>query len=237
MIPGYATPEGTLSFAEQFNSEKSNFKKFQNLYLSNVGIGTYLGDADSKTDDQVKNAIKESVSAGINVIDTAINYRGQKAERAVGKALQQLVEEGKANRNQLFICTKNGYVTNDSDIDQDFWSYVKEHYVQKGLVKQGDITSGYHCMAIPYLEDQLERSLKNLGLDCIDLLYIHNAVEGQIKDVSKDEFIEKIKSVFELYEEKRKQEKIRFYGMATLLSLIRTNNKDCQRSWWRKPWF
>jgi len=215
MMPGYATPEGTLSFAEQFDSEKSNFKKFQNLYLSNVGIGTYLGDADSKTDDQVKNAIKESVSSGINVIDTAINYRGQKAERAVRQALMELVEEGKANRNQLFICTKNGYVTNDSDTNQDFWSYVKEQYVQKGLVKQGDITSGYHCMAIPYLEDQLERSLKNLGLDCIDLMYIHNAVEGQIKDITKDEFIGKLKSVFELYEEKRKQGKIRFYGMAT----------------------
>ncbi len=215
MISGYATPEGTLSFAEQFHSEKSNYKKFQNLYLSNVGIGTYLGDANSQTDEQVKNAIKESVSSGINVIDTAINYRGQKAERAVGNALLELMEEGKANRNQLFICTKNGYVTNDSDIDQDFWSYVKEQYVQKGLVKQGDITSGYHCMTIPYLEDQLDRSLKNLGLDCIDLMYIHNAVEGQIKDISKDEFIQKLKSVFELYEEKRKQGKIRFYGLAT----------------------
>jgi len=215
MISGFATPEGTLSFAEQFGPEKLNFKKFQDLYLSNVGIGTYLGDADSKTDEQVKNAIKESVSSGLNIIDTAINYRGQKAERSVRKALIELIEDGKANRNQLFICTKNGYVTNDSDIDQDFWSYVKEQYVQQGLVKQGDITSGYHCMAIPYLEDQLERSLKNLGLDCIDLVYIHNAVEGQMKDISKDEFIEKLKSVFELYEKKRKQGKIRFYGMAT----------------------
>lgn len=215
MISGYATPEETQNFAAKFTPENPNFKKFQNLLLSNVGIGTYLGDADSKTDVAVKDAIKKSVQSGINVIDTAINYRGQKAERAVGKAVLELIEEGKVNRKQLFICSKNGYVTNDSDVNQDFWSYVKEHYVEKGLVKQGDITSGYHCMAIPYLEQQLEQSLENLGLDCIDLMYIHNSVEGQVKDISKEEFVKKLKSVFAMYEEKRKQGKIRFYGMAT----------------------
>ena len=66
--------------------------------------------------------------------------------------------------------------------------------MQKGVIKSGDITSGYHCMTVPYLEDQLARSLKNLNLDCIDLLYIHNAVEGQIKDISKEDFLNKLKS-------------------------------------------
>ena len=36
-----------------------------------------------------------------------------------------------------------------------------------------------------------------------------------IKDISKDEFLEKLKSVFELYEQKRDEGKIKFYGMAT----------------------
>ena len=70
-------------------------------------------------------------------------------------------------------------------------------------------------MSVSYLEDQLNRSLKNLGLECIDLIYLHNAMEGQIKDISRDEFIEKLKAVFELYEKKRKEGLIRFYGMAT----------------------
>ncbi|MDX1596134.1 MAG: aldo/keto reductase [Nitrosopumilaceae archaeon] len=215
MIFGYATPEGTKQFTEKHDSVKSNFKLFADLYLSNVGIGTYLGDADSKTDLYVEDAVKESIRAGINVIDTAINYRSQKAERSVGKAISDLIEKKEITRDEIFICTKNGYVTNDADINQDFWSYVKEKYVQKGVVKQGDITSGYHCMTVPYLEDQLERSLTNLQLDCVDLMYIHNAAEGQLKDITKDEFIQKLKSVFELYEKKRKDGKIRFYGMAT----------------------
>jgi len=57
--------------------------------------------------------------------------------------------------------------------------------------------------------------LKNLGLECIDLIYLHNAVEGQIKDVSREDFMKKLESVFSFYEQKRKECKIRFYGMAT----------------------
>ena len=66
---------------------------------------------------------------------------------------------------------------------------MKNEYSAKGIISEGDVSSGYHCMTIPYLNDQLERSLKNLGVDCIDLLYLHNAVEGQINDVSKEQFL------------------------------------------------
>jgi aryl-alcohol dehydrogenase-like predicted oxidoreductase len=215
MISGFATSEGTQKFATNSGINQQNFKKFENLSLSNVGIGTYLGDADAKTDELVKNAVKQSIQSGINVLDTAINYRSQKAERSVGKAVAELIQDGIISRDQIFICSKNGYVTNDADVNLGFWEYVKEEYSQKGVVKEGDITSGYHCMTPTYLSDQLDRSLKNLGIECLDLMYLHNAVEGQIKDVSKEKFLENLKSVFKLYEQKRKDGKIKFYGMAT----------------------
>lgn len=215
MIPGYATAEGTAEFAASLGALKENFQKFAGLTLSNVGIGTYLGDADSMTDQAVKSAVVQSVMSGINVIDTAINYRSQKAERSVGKALSELIGQNKISRQQVFVCTKNGYVTNDADIQDDFWEYVRKEFTSKGIIKQGDISSGYHCMTIPYLSDQLERSLKNLDVDCIDLMYLHNAVEGQIKDTSMPQFLENLYKVFEMYEKKRNEGKIRFYGMAT----------------------
>ena len=215
MISGFATTEGTKKFAQNSKADIANFKQFQNLYLSNVGIGTYLGDTNSVTDELVTNAVKQSIRSGVNVVDTAINYRSQKAERSVGKAISDLVSDGEINRDQIFISSKNGYVTNDADVNLGFWEYVKEEYANKGVVHEGDVTSGYHCMTVPYLEDQINRSLKNLGLDCIDLMYLHNAVEGQIKDVSKEQFLENLKSVFELYEQKRDEGKIKYYGMAT----------------------
>ena len=216
MISGYATPEGTADFSKKNNGEKfGNFRKVAGLSLSNVGIGTYLGEPDDNTDELVKNAVKKSILAGINVIDTAINYRAQKAERSVGHAIAELIEEGKISRNEVFISTKNGYVTNDGATKEDFWEYVNREYVKAGIISAGDISSGYHCMTIPYLEDQLNRSLKNLGLECIDLIYLHNAVEGQIQDIPKEEFLKNLNNVFEFYEKKRQKGKIRFYGMAT----------------------
>jgi len=216
MIEGYVTSDGTLNFLKKQNDvDPKNFRKIHGLTLSNVGIGTYLGNVDDETDDLVKKAVKQSILAGINVIDTAINYRSQKAERSVGKAISELIQEKKINRNEIFVSTKNGYVTNDGDINQEFWQYVNKEYVATGVIQENDITSGYHCMAVPYLEDQLERSRKNLGLECIDLMYLHNAVEGQINDVTKEQFMKNLRLCFEFYESKRKDGKIRFYGMAT----------------------
>ena len=88
MITGYATPEGTKKFAESQNRDShKNYKNVHNLTLSNVGIGTYLGNPDTETDYIVQDAIKKSILGGINVIDSAINYRAQKAERSVGNAI------------------------------------------------------------------------------------------------------------------------------------------------------
>tara|TARA_B100001559_G_scaffold302415_1_gene290149 strand:- start:427 stop:1530 length:1104 start_codon:yes stop_codon:yes gene_type:complete len=215
MISGFATPEGTKNFTAKHDTiPEKNFNVFQDLSLSNVGIGTYLGNPDSDTDNIVKNAVKKSVLAGMNVIDTAINYRAQKAERSVGQAISELVNENKISRDEIFISTKNGYVTNDGDIQEDLMQYIIRELGKPGIVKEGDISSGYHCMTIPYLEDQLNRSLKNLQLECIDLIYLHNAVEGNL-EMPKETFLQKLKDVFEFYEQKRKDGKIRFYGMAT----------------------
>ena len=59
MISGFATTEGTTNFVQNSGINSLNFNKFEDLFLSNVGIGTYLGDSDNKTDELVKNAVKQ----------------------------------------------------------------------------------------------------------------------------------------------------------------------------------
>jgi len=61
MISGFATSEGTKKFAQNSSINQANFKEFEDLTLSNVGIGTYLGDADARTDELVTNAVKQSI--------------------------------------------------------------------------------------------------------------------------------------------------------------------------------
>lgn len=81
------------------------------LELSSVGLGTYIGAPDDNTDFDVYNAIKLMVkSGGINIIDTAINYRCQKAERTICSAIKSLINLQGVSRDELFICTKNGYI-------------------------------------------------------------------------------------------------------------------------------
>lgn len=216
MISGYATAEGTAEFANAHPGvARNHFKQFMGMTLSSIGIGTYLGNVDDATDALVKDAVVKSVTLGANVIDTAINYRSQKAERSIGRAIVQLIEKGKAKRSHLFISTKNGYITNDGDSNEEFWQDVQNTLVKPGIIKSGDISSGYHCMTIPYLKDQLQRSLANLGLDCVDLMYLHNAAEGQLQDMTREEFLKKLAEVFEFYERQVSDGKIRYYGMAT----------------------
>ncbi len=81
MISGYATTEGTKSFSDKFLT--ANYNSFQNLHLSNVGIGTYLGEPDSQTDEIVKDVVKKSILSGINAFGTAIDYRARQSDRGV----------------------------------------------------------------------------------------------------------------------------------------------------------
>ena len=150
MITGFATPEGTKKFAERGTEiSQQNYKNVNNLTLSNVGIGTYLGNPDIETDKLVEDAIKKSILGGINIIDSAINYRAQKAERSVGSAIAQLIDNNDISREEIFVSTKNGYVTNDGDINEELMQYVMREYGKTGIVKEGDISPGYHCMTIP----------------------------------------------------------------------------------------
>src|SRR5258707_4863255 len=107
-----ATPEGTRRYADSFagRAADGHFRDVQGLVLSSLGIGTYLGQPDERTDAAYTAAIATAVENGINVIDAAINYRFQRRERSVGAAIMQL--EAKAFcRNQLVLCTKAGVLT------------------------------------------------------------------------------------------------------------------------------
>ncbi|WP_410506244.1 hypothetical protein ACER0A_010580 [Haloimpatiens sp. FM7315] len=44
---------------------------------------------------QYKEAIKKAITEGINLVDTAINYRGMRSELVVKDAIKELIEEKK----------------------------------------------------------------------------------------------------------------------------------------------
>jgi aryl-alcohol dehydrogenase-like predicted oxidoreductase len=210
-----ASPEGTLQYREQSRFQ-SHFREFESLHLTSLGMGTYLGEADEATDSKVAEAVYESVKSGaINIIDTAINYRYQKAERSVGRALKKLTNDGIAVRDGVFISTKNGYLAPDADAEMDPRTYLTETLIKPGILQVNDIVSGMHCMSRSFLEDQLNRSLRNLDLDAVDLIYLHNAPESQLPVVGREEFFRRLAAAFQFYEEQREKRRISYYGLAT----------------------
>jgi aryl-alcohol dehydrogenase-like predicted oxidoreductase len=69
-------------------------------------------------------------------------------------------------------------------------------------------------MAPRYLEDQLNRSLSNLGVEAVDVLYLHNP-ETQIGEVPADEFRRRLRAAFEFLESAVAAGQIGTYGLAT----------------------
>ena len=210
-----ATPEGTQRYSERFRelAAEGHFRQAQGLTVSSLGIGTYLGQPNDNTDASYSAALVEAGLAGINVFDTAINYRFQRSERNVGTALKVLANKG-FSRDEFVVCTKGGYLTPDTAMPVDANRYFFEEYIHRGIFSAKDVAAGCHCMTPRYLENQLNRSLKNIGVGCIDLYYVHNP-ETQLTEIPRPEFSRRILLAFELLESAVAAGKIQFYGLAT----------------------
>lgn len=212
----YATKEGTERYQERFKKSVSrdHYRALQDLTVSSIGFGSYLGKPDDATDARYVDALIRAVEFGCNLVDTAINYRYQRSERAIGSALQFIFKEKMAERDEIVVATKGGYIPFDGAPPADMKAYLTEKFFRTGILKQEDLVFENHSMSPGYIENQLETSLKNLGLQCIDIYYIHNP-EEQLQVIPKEEFIKRIRDVFELLEKKVSEGKIRMYGTAT----------------------
>src|SRR6266850_6134369 len=215
-MKGSATLEGTARYRERFKDTAApgHFRQQNDLWLSSIGIGTYLGDADDETDAHYTAAVIRAVELGAIVIDAAANYRFQRSERAIGKALGQLSEAKGFSRDEIVICTKGGYLPFDGAPPRDVRRYVEETFVIPGIAGFEDIVGGSHCMTPSYLQNQLEQSLRNMNLDCVDVYYIHNP-ESQLGCVPEEEFYARLRVAFESLEQSRARGQLKFYGVAT----------------------
>ncbi|HEV7519226.1 MAG TPA: aldo/keto reductase [Thermoanaerobaculia bacterium] len=113
MIAGLATPEGTDRFRRRFPAldGAGHFRRIASaggLWLSSIGLGTSQGAEDDAADQGYEEAIRLALASGCNVFDTAISYREERSERALGRALARAFTEGLAARDEVFVATKGG---------------------------------------------------------------------------------------------------------------------------------
>ncbi len=217
-IEGFATPEGTARYRDRFEvaRDEQHFRFEQNLWLSSIGTGTYLGEPDDAADRLYSRAVARAVELGANVIDTAANYRFQRSERSVGEALRRLAGLGFA-REEVVVCTKGGYLPFDGEPpagQAGVRAYFEETFVRTGVAEAADVVAGSHCMTPRYLSHQLAQSLNNMGLSAVDVYYVHNP-ETQLQTVGREEFDRRLRAAFEQLERERGEGRLRFYGVAT----------------------
>lgn len=219
-IPGRATETGTRRFAERFAGRFSpDFYRdtTSGLTTSSMGMGTYLGECDDEEDNRYSMVIEAGVERGMNVVDTAINYRCQRSERAVGRALRGLLTEGRTSRDEIVVCTKGGYIPLDGAPPasrEEYAALINSEYIEPGLVEKGDIVAGGHCLKPRFLANQIGRSRSNIGIDCIDLFYLHNP-EQQLDAHDRTAFLAIMREAFAELESQVADGHIASYGCAT----------------------
>jgi aryl-alcohol dehydrogenase-like predicted oxidoreductase len=191
----YATQEGTTRYIDRFPKyrDAAFYRTILGLEVSSLGIGTYLGNEDDAADQAYTEALIASGEGGINLIDTAINYRNQRSERSVGAALRRL------QRDEIVVCTKAGFLTPGA---------------VPGFLKPAHVVGNMHSMDADFLADQIDRSRANLGVDTIDVFYLHNP-ETQLGFLSPEEFDAALRRAFGRLEQLVGEHKIRWYGAAT----------------------
>ena len=217
MVAGRATAEGTRRYAEKLAARLAagHFRELAGgASASTLGLGTYLGPEDGATDVQYQDAIVRALELGVNVLDTAVNYRHQRSERAIRTALGTAISRGVVRRDEVVVATKGGFIPFDGAVPRDARAYFAATYVETGIIKPGDVAKGAHCMTPRYLRDQIDRSRANLGLETLDVYYVHNP-ETQLGEVDRAEFMSRVRSAFGALEEAVSAGHTGHYGTAT----------------------
>ncbi|MFC7235793.1 aldo/keto reductase [Halosegnis marinus] len=188
-------------FHESF--ARTYFRRFGDGLVSSVGVGTYLGEATDGADERYHAALVEALESGVNLLDTAVNYRHQRSERVVGRALA----DADVDRDAVLVATKGGFVPFDGERPDDPGTYVRETYPGREFVRG-------NCIEPGYLDGQLDRSLENLGLDAVDLYYVHNP-ETQLEEHDRETVYDALEAAFTRLEERAAAGDLRHYGVAT----------------------
>ena len=220
LIKGSATADGTRAFRKQFarlRTEKFYRPLSSGCFVSSLGLGTYLGECDDAEDARYTAAAIAALERGVNLLDTAINYRCQRSERALGTAIQKAIAGGKIKREQVVVCTKGGYIPLDRNppaTREDYRSFLQDEYFLRGVMEPGDVFAGGHCLTAKFLDDQIERSRRNLGVETLDVYYLHNP-EQALDTLPREKFLPLIRDAFAALERAVDSGAISCYGCAT----------------------
>jgi aryl-alcohol dehydrogenase-like predicted oxidoreductase len=227
LFPGRATPQGTQRFARRFEELPGHFRCPDRLWLSSIALGTRNGESGGVDDVLYRSAVPELLRGGVNLFVTGLSDRMYASERCLGAALARAFREGSAQRDEVVVASKGGYLTLDPDLVSSAASARRrlvQTYVETGLVAPDRVAHGVHSLDGPFLRDQIERSRRNLRLATLDL-YLIEEPELHLGACGPEEFRRRMCGAFEALERAVADGAIGAYGLATWDGLLRPHSE------------
>ena len=222
-----ATSSATYQFAKKFSHYKDFYARSNDLIFSKLGLGTFSKEPykDENYVFHYIEGVKQAIRSGINLIDTASNYRYTQSEKEIGEALKELFEADEVSREELIICSKGGFIPLSYPFPENPYVWIEENILQKGLAAKKEIELDQHCMSPDFLEESCRASLGRLGLKTLDIYYLHNP-EMQLKRLGKKAFYEEIEKIFARFEMLRQEGLFHYYGVATWNAFLLDDTQD-----------
>ncbi len=221
-----ATPEGTYQFAKHFCDYKDFYIKSNDLLFSKLGIGTF-NQEPYKEENYLFHyieGVKQAVRSGINLIDTASNYRYGESEKEIGIALQELFKSGEITRENVIVCSKGGFIQLSYPFPANPYEWINKNIIDAALASSQDIEIDQHCMTPDFLEYSCKKSLTNLQLEALDIYFLHNP-EMQLVRLGKEAFYKEIENIFTRFESLADEGLFKYYGVAVWNAFILDSNE------------
>jgi len=222
-----ATPTGTAGLAARFAARFTDdyYRPLPSrgargtpaLRVGSIGAGSYLGECTDEEDARYEATLYAGFVAGCNLVDTAIHHRCQRSERTAGRALAHALSAGVVRRDEVVVCTRGGFVALDGAppaTRADYEAFLDRELFAPGIVAPSELTHGGHSLAPRFLRHQLARSRANLGVDTIDVYYLHEP-ERQLDTLDATSFAATLRRAVETLEECVARGEIARWGIAT----------------------
>lgn len=206
-----ATRAGTFDYRDRQDRSfaRSYFRRAGDCLVSSVGLGTRPGAPTAAVDDAYREAVGAALDAGANVVLTAPADRHQRSQRAVGRALSETT----VPREAVFLAAGAGRIPFDGDRPEDPAGYVRRTYLDPGLVAPADLAHGSHALAPGFVADQVDRSLRNLGVDRVDAMLVESP-EVHLDERPLETVLDRLEDVFTLLERRVERGDVGGYGVA-----------------------
>jgi diketogulonate reductase-like aldo/keto reductase len=165
---------GELFASKNTNILPEHFRKSTDgrILHTSLSFGTYNKEIDKATYQMMFNSLLDSIfNRSINTIDTAPFWGYQRSQRTVGAALSKALLDKQVFREELFLASRVGYL--DEDIDKATDAAARKTALASKKVQTSDF-HGANCLHPLFIKDQVESSRQNLGVETLDLVYLHN---------------------------------------------------------------